>query len=315
MKLVITDAGTVFDSNVKPDIFTQFGQMESYHLLAYEEIAEAIREANVVFCNKCVMDAHTLRFADHLKYIGLFATGYNNIDLSVCREKGITVCNAGSYSTDAVAQHTFALILEWYSRVGIYRNFVSEGGWIASDTFSPFICDHHELYGKTIGIVGFGSIGAKVAKIAQAFGLNVLAYNRSPRQSEGVTFVSLMELLSASDIVSIHCPLNEDSREMFGKFQFAAMKKTALFVNTARGGVVKEPELRDALLSGEIAGATIDVLTEEPMRKKCVLTDIPNCIITPHVAWAPVETRQRLIHIVADNLQAFLKGQPKNVVS
>lgn len=220
MKLVITDAGTVFDSNVKPDIFTQFGQMESYHLLAYEEIAEAIREADVVFCNKCVMDAHTLRFADHLKYIGLFATGYNNIDLSVCREKGITVCNAGSYSTDAVAQHTFALILEWYSRVGIYRNFVSEGGWIASDTFSPFICDHHELYGKTIGIVGFGSIGAKVAKIAQAFGLNVLAYNRSPRQSEGVTFVSLMELLSASDIVSIHCPLNEDSREMFGKFEF-----------------------------------------------------------------------------------------------
>lgn len=315
MKLVITDAGTVFDAHVKADVFSNFGQVEAHHLLSYEEIAEAIRDADAVLCNKCVMDAHTLRFADHLKYIGLFATGYNNIDLAVCRQKGITVCNAGSYSTDAVAQHTFALILDWYSRVDTYHQFVAQGGWVASDTFSPFICDHHELYGKTIGIVGFGSIGAKVAKIAQAFGMNVFAYNRSPKEADDVTFVSLEELLSVSDIVSVHCPLNEDSKEMFGHREFSLMKKDALFVNTARGGVVNEPALKKALLSHEIAGAAIDVLTQEPMGTDCVLLGLPNCTITPHVAWAPVETRQRLIGIVADNLQAFLSGQPKNVVS
>ncbi len=315
MKLVITDAGTVFDGYVTADCFSALGDVTSHHLLAYEDLAEAIRDADAVFCNKSLMDAHTLRFANKLKYIGLFATGYNNIDLDVCREKGITVCNAGSYSTDAVAQHTFALMLEMVSRVGVYRDFVRDGGWVTSDTFSPFICNHHELCGKTLGIVGYGRIGAKVAQIALAFGMKVLAYNRSHKQAEGVRFVSFDELLTQSDIVSVHCPLNGDSKEMFTAEQFVKMKETALFINTARGGVVSEPDLKAALATGQIAGAAIDVLTTEPMGKDCLLADAPHLLITPHVAWAPVETRQRLIGIVIENYRAFLSGHPQNVVS
>ena len=315
MKIVITDAGTVFDSIVKSDAFTEFGTVESHHLLAYEEIAEAVRDTDIILCNKSLMDAHTLRLASHLKYIGVFATGYNNIDLAYCREKGITVCNAGSYSTDAVAQHTFALMLEIFSKIGVYGQFVKDGGWVVSDTFSPFVCDHHEIAGKTLGIVGCGTIGSKVAKIAQAFGMKVIAFNRHPREVENVRFVGFDELLEESDVVTVHCPLNADSERMFGREQFHKMKPTSLFINTSRGGVVDEAALKEALEQGEIAFAALDVLTKEPMAEKCVLLDAPNCLITPHVAWAPAETRVRLVGIVSENIRAFLAGHPVNVVS
>ena len=315
MKIVITDSATVFDSKITASVFAEFGTVESHALLAYEEIAEAVRDADIILCNKCVMDAHTLRFATHLCYIGIFATGYDNIDIAYCREKGITVCNAGSYSTDAVAQHTFALMLELFSKIGDYTRFVREGGWVKSDVFSPFICDHHEIAGKTLGIVGYGAIGSKVAQIALAFGMNVLAYNRHTKEAEDVKFVLLDELLSQSDVVTVHCPLNADSERMFGKEQFAQMKKTAFFVNTSRGGVIDEAALKEALETGKIAGAALDVLTEEPMAEKCVLLNAPNCLITPHIAWAPVETRIRLVGIVAENIRAYLAGNPTHVVS
>ena len=315
MKIVITDAGTVFDERVKADIFEQFGEVESHHLLKYNEIADAVADADIVLWNKSLMDSTTLAKATHLKYVGVFATGYNNIDLEYCRSKGITVCNAGSYSTKAVAQHTFALILEHFSRVREYSKFVENGGWQRSDTFSPFITDHNEIFEKTIGIVGFGSIGQEVAKIADAFGMNVLFYNRSQKQSDFAKQVTFDELLEQSDVVTVHCPLNSDSSKMFSKEQFKKMKKTAFFVNTARGGVLDEQALRDALDNEIIAGAGIDVLTVEPMEGDCPIVGAKNCIVTPHIAWAPVETRKRLIGIVADNIKAWQNGNPINVVN
>ena len=315
MKIVLTDTQTVIDESVTADCLTEFGEVIQHGLLSYEEVAEAVADADMIICNKTVLDAGSLRLTDHLRYIGLFATGYNNIDIDCCRERGITVCNAGSYSTDAVAQHTFALILEHYSNTSLYNNYVQEGRWKRSPTFSPFVYPLNELSGKTLGIVGLGSIGQAVARIALAFNMNVIAYNRSERNVPGVTQVSLDRLLKESDIVTAHCPLNEDSAGMFNKNTFAMMKDGALFVNTARGGVMSENDLREALVSGHLGGACIDVLAVEPMEEDCVLMGAPNCIITPHIAWAPLETRRRLMNIVAENIRAFLRGAPQNVVS
>ena len=315
MKIVLTDAQTVVDGLVDAGIFSEFGDVIQNDLLRYEEVAEAVRDADIILCNKTLLDSHSLRYAEKLRYIGLFATGYNNIDTEYCRSRGITVCNAGSYSTSAVAQHTFALILAHYSRVDEYKDFVSQGRWKRSPTFSPFVFPQRELYGKTIGIVGLGAIGQAVAKIALAFGMNVLAYSRTPKNIPEIEETGLYDLLRRSDIVTVHCPLNADSENMFNKETFAAMKKGALFVNTARGGVMDERDLLDALESGHLGGACIDTLKVEPMKEDCILMQAKNCIITPHVAWAPVETRRRLMGIVADNIRAYLSGKPQNVVS
>ena len=315
MKIVLTDAQTVVDGLVDAGIFSEFGEVIQNDLLRYEEVAEAVRDADIILCNKTLLDSHSLCYAEKLRYIGLFATGYNNIDTEYCRSRGITVCNAGSYSTSAVAQHTFALILAHYSRVDEYKDFVSQGRWKRSPTFSPFVFPQRELYGKTIGIVGLGAIGQAVAKIALAFGMNVLAYSRTPKNIPEIEETGLYDLLRRSDIVTVHCPLNADSENMFNKETFAAMKKGALFVNTARGGVMDERDLLDALESGHLGGACIDTLKVEPMEEDCILMQAKNCIITPHVAWAPVETRRRLMGIVADNIRAYLSGKPQNVVS
>ena len=315
MKIVLTDAQTVVDGLVSAERLREFGEVEQYGLLKYDEVAEKIAGADIVICNKTLMNAGSLRLAKKLRYIGLFATGYNNIDIPYCREHGITVCNAGSYSTSAVAQHTFALILEHYNKVSMYNTYVAEGRWKRSPTFSPFVYPLNELSGKTLGIVGLGAIGQAVAGIARAFGMKVVAYNRSRRDVEGVSQVSFDELLRVSDIVTVHCPLNEDSKEMFNRKSFAVMKKGALFVNTARGGVISEKDLCDALNSGHLGGACIDTINVEPMEEDCILMQAKNCIMTPHIAWAPVETRERLMSIVAGNIRAFLAGTPVNVVS
>lgn len=312
MKIVLTDAQTVLDNLVNADILKQFGEVEEYGLLRYDEVAEKIADADMVVCNKTLLDKNTLRLAKNLKYIGLFATGYNNIDIDYCKAHNIAVCNAGSYSTNAVAQHTFALILEHFNNTSNYNKYVQDGRWKRSKTFSPFVYPLSELAGKTLGIVGFGNIGRAVAKIANAFEMRVIAYNRSEKQADGVEFVSFETLLEQSDIVSVHCPLNSESENMFDKNAFAKMKKDALFVNTARGGIMVEQDLFDALQSDHLGGAAIDTLKVEPMEEDCILMGAKNCIITPHIAWAPVETRVRLMNIVADNIRAFLNGTPQN---
>ena len=312
MKIVLTDAQTVLDNLVNADILKQFGEVEEYGLLRYDEVAEKIADADMVVCNKTLLDKNTLRLAKKLKYIGLFATGYINIDIDYCKAHNIAVCNAGSYSTNAVAQHTFALILEHFNNTSNYNKYVQDGRWKRSKTFSPFVYPLSELAGKTLGIVGFGNIGRAVAKIANAFEMRVIAYNRSEKQADEGEFVSFETLLEQSDIVSVHCPLNSESENMFDKNAFAKMKKGALFVNTARGGVMVEQDLFDALQSGHLGGAAIDTLKVEPMEEDCILMGAKNCIMTPHIAWAPVETRVRLMNIVADNIRAFLNGTPQN---
>lgn len=315
MKIVLTDAQTVLDNLVDASALRELGEVVEYGLLKYDEVAEKIADADIVVCNKTRLDGHTLRLAKNLKYIGLFATGYNNIDIDYCREHNIAVCNAGSYSTNAVAQHTFALILEHYNNTAMYNQFVHDGKWKRSKTFSPFVYPLSELAGKTLGIVGLGSIGQAVAKIANAFEMNVIAYNRSAREIENVEMTSLDELLSKSNIVSVHCPLNSESEHMFNKETFAKMKNGALFVNTARGGVMIEQDLFDALESEHLGGAAIDTLAVEPMEEDCILMNAKNCIITPHIAWAPLETRVRLMNIVVDNIKNFLNGTPTNKVN
>ena len=315
MKIVLTDAQTVIDELVTADCLNEFGEVTAHGLLRYDEVAEAIADAEIVICNKTLLNSETLRLAKKLKYIGLFATGYNNIDIEYCRKNGITVCNAGSYSTNAVAQQTFALILEHYNKVAKYDQYVKDGKWKRSPTFSPFVYPLNELSGKTIGIVGLGTIGKEVAAIVNAFHMNVIAYNRSRRDVPNVEQVSFERLLEESDIITVHCPLNPDSEDLFNKETFMKMKQGALFVNTARGGVMVEQDLYDALECGHLGGACIDVLRVEPMEEECILTQAKNCIITPHVAWAPLETRLRLMDIVADNIRCFLNGTPKNVVS
>ncbi len=315
MKIVLTDSQTVTDRLVTADPLRELGEVEEFGLLAYDEVAERIADADIVICNKTLIDSYTLRLAKNLKYIGLFATGYNNIDIEYCRRHGIAVCNAGSYSTNAVAQHTFALILEAYNKTAKYNDYVSGGLWKRSATFSPFVYPLNELAGKTLGIVGLGAIGTAVAKIANAFEMKVIGFNRSPKTVDGVESVGFNELLERSDIVTVHCPLNADSKEMFDRAAFAKMKPDALFVNTARGGVVSEDDLYFALQNDLIGAAALDTLCVEPMEEDCLLMTAKNCIITPHIAWAPVETRKRLMGIVVENIRNFLAGKPTNLVN
>lgn len=315
MKIVILDAQTITKGDISLKPLEKFGEVVTYNLTKYEDIAPRIKDADAVICNKTVLDSTNMKDAENLRYIGLFATGYNNIDVDYCKSNGITVCNAGSYSTNAVAQHTFALILEHYSNVGRYSDFCHSGGWQTAETFSPFVFPLNEVANKTIGIVGFGAIGQAVSKIAQAFSMKVLAYNRSQKSHDGVKFTDLDTLLSESDIITVHCPLNDESSEMFNKDTFTKMKQGAFFVNTARGGVMVEQDLIDALQSEHLSGAAVDVLSTEPMSKDSKLPHTKNLIITPHIAWAPIETRERLIDIVCDNIENFVSGTPKNVVS
>lgn len=314
LKIVITDADTVFDGNITTDFLLPFGEVAAYPLTAPEELAERIRDADIVLCNKTRIGREDMASANRLKYIGLFATGYNNIDISAAHDCGITVCNVPGYSTDAVAQHTFAFILALLNRVGEYNETVKLGDWIKSRTFSYFPFPTGELAGKTIGIVGYGSIGRKVGRIARAFGMHILVFNRRTVNDENVMQVDFDTLLRQSDIVTMHCPLNPDSEKMMNSGAFARMKNGALFINTARGALCDEYALRDALESGRLGGAGVDVLCEEPMNERCPLLGLKNCLITPHIAWAGLETRRRLMKAVAENIKAFLGGKPQNEV-
>ncbi len=316
MKILIADCSTLAQNNDLPlTVFQEYGDVVYKKNISRDELLSTVHEYDMILCNKTIIDKAVIEKAKKLKYIGLFATGYNNIDIKTANEYNITVCNAGSYSTSAVAQQVFAYILNHYNAVNTYNDFVQNGGWQQSPTFSVLCFPTDELKDKTIGIIGYGSIGQRVAEIALAFEMKVLVYTRTPKKDARVKFVSLDELLQNSDVITPHCPLNDNSREMFDKNTFSKMKDGAYFINTARGGVVNEQDLANALKSGKLSAAAIDVLTEEPMPIDCVLKGIPNLIITPHTAWAPLATRQRLLNIVEDNIKAFLEGNPKNKVN
>ncbi len=315
MKILITDCNTLTQNgDLSLDVFKSFGDVVFCGNLTEDEVLREIADADILLCNKTPVTAEVFAAAKSLKYIGLFATGYNNIDMASAAKNGVTVCNAGSYSTDAVAQQTFAYILSHYSRVRDYDALVKEGKWKNAETFSLLNIPTDELANKTLGIVGYGNIGKRVADIALAFSMNVSVYNRSPRCDDRVNFVSFDELLKTSDIITVHCPLNNENRDMFNADAFSKMRDGAFFINTARGGLVCESDLFDALNSGKLCGAAVDVLKSEPMSADCKLFDAPNIIITPHTAWAPLSTRKRLVNTVANNIKAFLSGNPVNVV-
>ena len=316
MKILLSDYSTLAQNNdLDITVFEQYGDVVYNKNISHDELIDTAHEYDMILCNKTIIDKAVIEKSKKLKYIGIFATGYNNIDIAAATAHGITVCNAGSYSTSAVAQQVFAYILNHYNAVNRYNDFVTQGGWQNSPTFSVLCFPTDELKDKTIGIIGYGSIGKRVAEIALAFEMKVLVYTRTPKEDTRVKFVSLDELLKTSDIVTPHCPLNDESKEMFNKDTFAKIRDGAFFINTARGGIVNEQDFANALNSGKLSGAAVDVLNAEPMPKDCALKDAPNLTITPHTAWAPLATRQRLLGIVEDNLKAFLNGEPKNIVS
>lgn len=314
-QIVVTDARTVVGGGVTLDFLQKYGQVQVYDLTPPELVAERIREAEAVFINKVALTAPLLAAAPRLRYVGIFATGYNNVDIAAARARGIAVCNVPGYSTEAVAQHTFALLLELMNQVGDYRRTVEQGDWIRSEAFSYFPLPLTELSGKTIGIVGYGAIGRRVAEIARAFRMLVLVHGRHPISDPTVQQVPLPELLERADVVSLHCPLNADSAGMMDAAALARMKPGAILLNTARGALVDESALRAALDSGHLGGAGLDVLEHEPMTADCPLYGAPHCCITPHIAWAGVETRRRLVGLVEENLRAFLAGTPQNNVA
>ena len=316
MKLLLTDCSTLKNNNdLSLDIFKSFGETVEYDNISRDALLNEVKDTDIILCNKTVIDRAVIENAEKLKYIGIFATGYNNIDIPAARDRGIPVCNAGGYSTNAVVQQVMGYILMHYTKIPEYNSFVKEGGWVKSPVFSPLVFTGDEVYGKTLGIIGYGSIGKAVKKAAEGLGMKVIVNTRTVREDGETVFVDRDTLFAISDIISVHCPLNDESRDMMNRDAFAKFKDGAFLINTSRGGVVDEYALADALNSGKLSGAAVDVLKQEPMSKDCPLLQAKNIIITPHTSWAPLATRQRLVNIVADNVRAYLNGNTQNDVT
>lgn len=313
MKILITESSTLIQNgDLSLDVFNRLGEVTVYENISREQLLKEAHLYDAILCNKVIIDETVMQTASNLKYVGLFATGYNNVDLATAKKYGITVCNTAGYSTNAVAQQVMAYILMHYTKVNEYNSFVKQDGWKKSPIFTSLCFATDEVYGKTLGIVGYGSIGKTVEKAALGLGMNVQVYTRTPKENTETNFVGFEQLLKTSDIITLHCPLNDSSADMMNKERFSKMKKGAFFINTARGGVVDESALYDVLKSGHLSGAAVDVLKQEPMSEKSNLTELDNLIITPHTAWAPLETRKRLVNLVADTLGKFLKGESVN---
>lgn len=318
MKIVVLDGCAANSGDISWDDLAQYGELTVYDRTDDADVIARIGDAELITTNKTVIDRHTMESCPKLKYIGVLATGYNVVDLDAAKEHGIVVTNVPAYSTDAVAQFTFALLLELANQVGVHNSSVKDGGWVRSKDFSYSVMPTMELYGKTMGIIGYGSIGQRVADIAHAFGMKVLVSSRTEKKlPEGgwIRWVSREELFAEADVISIHCPLFPETKGMINREAIGLMKRTALVINTARGGCIVEQDLADALNSGRIAGAAVDVVSQEPMKEDNPLLTAKNIIITPHIAWAPREVRQRLLQIAGDNMGTFLAGHPINVVN
>lgn len=315
MKITVLDTNTLTYGDLDFGPLEACGEVSFYDLLPKEEIVKACKGAEVVLVNKTKMTEEIMDQLPDLKYIGLFATGYNNIELEPARARGIDVVNVPGYSTDSVAQLVFAFILSHATNVAAYNDSVHQGDWIKSPSFAYFPYPIEELAGKKMGIVGFGNLGKKVSKIADAIGMEVLIHSHRIYEDCPFRQVGREELFRESDYLSINCPLNEGTANLVCEDTLKLMKKTAFLVNTARGGCVDSNALKKALDEGWIAGAGIDVLVDEPMRADEPLYTAKNCMITPHIGWASFEARCRLIKKVAENITAWQKGCPQNIVN
>lgn len=318
MKIVILDGQGINPGDLSWDCFQQFGQVDVYPKTpTHTDAVQRLAEAEVAVTNKTPITAQLLDACPSVRLICVLATGYNVVDCDAARKRGIPVCNVPDYGTSAVAQYTFALLLELCHQVGHHNNLVHRGRWSSCPTFCFWDTPQMELAGKTMGIIGFGRIGQAVGTIAKAFGLQVLAYSRTeyPEGREIAEYVSLDELLSRSDIVSVHCPLTPETQGLICEATLSRMKDGAILLNTSRGPVLDEAAVKQALESGKLRAAAMDVAAVEPIPADSPLLSAPNCIITPHMAWAPVESRQRILDCTVRSIQAYLDGNPINTVN
>lgn len=319
MKIVILDAYAENPGDLSWDWLKNLvDECDIYDSTPPEKVIERSVGADILVTNKTVLTAEILSQLPNLKYISTLATGYNVIDTKYAAEKGIVVSNIPAYSTDGVAQLVFALILEIVNHVALHNKSVKDGDWCRSEHFCYWKAPIAELAHKTLGIVGFGKIGSAVAQIANAFGMKVIAYSPNTRSYSGfgkVDFVSLDEVTENSDFLSLHCPLTADTQDLVNLDFLKKMKKTAVLINTSRGPVINEADLKKALDEGIIAAAGVDVLSVEPARDNNPLLTCENCIITPHIAWASFEARSRLMNIFRSNVEGFISGKPVNVVN
>ena len=319
MKAVYLEEGAVNKGDLSLEPITSLMETKVFSNTTEADKYEHIGDAEVVFSNKVIFDEETFRKCPNLKYIGVCATGYNVIDVEAAKRHNVTVTNVPAYSTESVAQLAIGLMINCASQITLHDKSVHDGDWKKSETFCYWLAPVMELNGKTLGIVGFGNIGKRVADIALAMGMKVICQTSHPdkyaKHRDNVEFVSLEELYKNSDIISLHCPMTDDTKEMINRESMAKMKNGVILINVSRGGLVNEQDLLDALKAGKVRCAACDVVSTEPMSEDNPLFDAPNMIITPHIAWASIEARTRLINIVADNLKAYLKGERLNVVS
>ncbi len=315
MKIKILDAATLGEG-LDFSVLERFGEIEKYDGTAADEVAERIADADIILINKIKINEGVLSRAESLKLICVFATGYDNVDIAACNKKNIAVCNVKGYSTHSVAQLTVLMALTLIERIDEYKAFVKDGSYSASGVANRLIPINRELYGKTWGIIGAGAIGKQVAKVAEAFGCEVLVFKRTPE--EGLNCVTLNELLKHSDIVSVHTPLTELTRGLIGKKELDMMKRDAILINVARGAVTDENAVADAVLGGKIGGFATDVYSEEPFSKEHPMSRLLGCdnvMLTPHMAWGALEARVRCLDEIVKNTESFLNGGKRNRVN
>ena len=315
MNIVILDGYTLNPGDLDWSPIEKLGNVTIYDRSQPEEIVDRAKDAEVLLVNKVVLSEAILDQLPKVRYIGVMATGFNNIDIKGAQKHNITVTNVKAYGPASVAQQTFALLLALVNHAELHSQGVFAGEWVSSPDFCYWKTPLTELAGKTIGLIGLGDIGSQVANIALAFGMKVIAYRKHPVPTEAIEMVSLDEIFEKSDVLSLHCPLTDETKEIINKDRLAKMKRTAFILNTGRGPLIHEADLAEALQKGTIAGAGLDVLSSEPPKADNPLLSAPNCIITPHVAWATFEARKRLLQMVADNLESFMRGETSNVVS
>lgn len=318
MKTVVLDGYTLNPGDISWLGLEEHGELTVYDRTPADKIVERIGNAEIIFTNKTPLTRETFDRCPEIRFVGVLATGYNVVDTEYAKSRGIPVTNIPTYGTAAVAQFAFALLLELCHHVGSHSDSVHKGDWTKCPDFCYWNYPLVELAGKTFGIIGFGRIGQAAARIAQAMGMKVLAYDQffDPKlENDGLKYARLDELFAGSDVISLHCPLFPSTQGIINKTNIAKMKNGVMIINTSRGPLVVEQDLAEALNSGKVAGAALDVVSTEPIGSGNVLFKAQNCIITPHIAWAPRESRSRLMNIAVDNLAAFLSGSPVNVVN
>lgn len=314
-EIVVLDGFTLNPGDLSWERLKEFGNVTVYDRTEAADVVQRIGDADIVFVNKVGLPREVLQMVPSVRYIGVLATGYNVVDIDAAREQGIIVANIPTYGTAAVAQFVFAMLLEIAHHVQHHSDAVKQGRWTTNPDFCFWDYPLIELAGKTMGIIGYGRIGQATAKIAKAFGMNVIAHDAYRNPDFEQDYRDLDTVLAQSDVIALHCPLLESTRGIINEKTISRMKHGVIILNNSRGPLIVEKDLADALHSGKVFAAGLDVVSSEPIAPDNPLLSAPNCIITPHISWAPKESRQRLMNIAIENLQAFLSGTPMNVVN